>query len=84
VRDRLDASGIETRRVFDPLHDQPAFANARIVGKMAVSRDLYARGLSLPTGNTTTFEEVARVTEHIAAALAAATRMKQRASAGAG
>ena len=83
VRERLDASGIETRRVFDPLHDQPAFNNARIVGKMAVSRDLYARGISLPTGNTTTFEEVARVTEHVAAALAAASRMK-RTSAGAG
>ncbi len=69
IADYLLADGIETRRTFTPLHDQPAFEGARIEGGMAVSQDLFERGLSLPTGNTTSEEDVLRVARILREAL---------------
>jgi perosamine synthetase len=84
VAERLHVSGIETRRTFAPLHDQPAFADSRVAGAMSVSDDLHARGLSLPTGNTTDEAEARRVGELVRETVElrrSAARRSERASA---
>jgi perosamine synthetase len=55
--------GIETRPVFYPLNIQPAYAggNARWCGPMVVSEQLSRKGLSLPSSNALTPQEVRRV-----------------------
>ena len=50
VRRVLDASGIESRPVWKPLHLQPAFREARVFGG-GVSAGLFERGLCLPSGS---------------------------------
>lgn len=54
---RLLERGIETRNVFYPLHDQPAFKAYRHLDS-PVSAQLSARGLSLPTSNDMTVDDV--------------------------
>ncbi|WP_211871254.1 DegT/DnrJ/EryC1/StrS family aminotransferase [Neoroseomonas terrae] len=50
LRQRLDAAGIESRPVWKPLPDQPAFRDAPRAGG-AVAAALFAQGLCLPSGN---------------------------------
>ncbi len=64
LRDDLSIKGIETRNVFFPLWGQPAFASGRAV-PCPVSEDYAARGLSLPTANDLSLDEVDRVCEGI-------------------
>jgi pyridoxal phosphate-dependent aminotransferase EpsN len=55
---------VEARPLWKPLHLQPAFEGSRTVGG-AVSEDLFARGLCLPSGSDLTDEEVLWVAEEI-------------------
>jgi perosamine synthetase len=64
LRDHLTIKGIETRNVFFPLRGQPAYAGGRAVD-CPVSDDYAARGLSLPTANDLTLDEVDRVCDAI-------------------
>ncbi|WP_241667127.1 DegT/DnrJ/EryC1/StrS family aminotransferase [Muricoccus nepalensis] len=63
VRRALDEAGIESRPVWKPLHLQPAFRDAEVVGG-PVAASLFERGLCLPSGNMTPAVQ-ARVIETI-------------------
>ncbi|MBI1945857.1 MAG: aminotransferase class I/II-fold pyridoxal phosphate-dependent enzyme [Deltaproteobacteria bacterium] len=56
VRLALAAKDIEARPVWKPMHLQPVFRECRAVGG-AVSADLFARGLCLPSGSQLTTVE---------------------------
>lgn len=60
VRLALEAENIESRPVWKPMHMQPVFAGCRVRGG-AVSEDLFARGLCLPSGNQMTDVDLERV-----------------------
>jgi len=60
VRLALEAENIESRPVWKPMHLQPVFAGRRMFGG-AVSEDLFARGLCLPSGTAMDREDVLRV-----------------------
>lgn len=60
VRLALEAENIEARALWKPMHMQPVFDGASMHGG-AVCEDLFARGLCLPSGATTTPEIVDRV-----------------------
>lgn len=56
VRRHLRARGIEARPVWKPMHLQPLFADARVLGG-AVSERLFEHGLCLPSGSSLTDQE---------------------------
>jgi dTDP-4-amino-4,6-dideoxygalactose transaminase len=60
VRQALSEKQIESRPVWKPLHLQPVFTDCEYVGG-AVSEDLFARGLCLPSGSNLTTDDLARV-----------------------
>ncbi len=60
VRQALGAENIEARPVWKPMHLQPVFAECACFGG-AVSEDLFARGLCLPSGSSLTRGELERV-----------------------
>lgn len=60
VRLALEAENIESRPVWKPMHMQPVFASASCTGG-AVSEDLFARGICLPSGTAMTEDDMARV-----------------------
>lgn len=62
----LVAEEIEARPVWKPLHAQPVFASAERVGG-AVSEDLFARGICLPSSSNLTSSEQARVIDIVRA-----------------
>jgi pyridoxal phosphate-dependent aminotransferase EpsN len=64
IRVHLEAQDIEARPVWKPMHLQPAFQGCRVRGG-AVSADLFARGLCLPSGSGLTDDERARVVEAV-------------------
>jgi len=53
VRLALEAEGIEARPVWKPMHLQPLYAHAPVVGG-AIANDLFARGLCIPSGSNLT------------------------------
>ena len=57
VRLHLRARGIEARPVWKPMHLQPLFADARVLGG-AVSAQLFDHGLCLPSGSALTDPEL--------------------------
>ncbi len=63
----LEEDGIETRPLFPPLHREPPFAvQSRARGDiLLVSESLSETGLTLPTFNRLTVEDIDRVTEAI-------------------
>ena len=61
---RLREEGIDTRPLFYPLHEQPAFAEYRS-GECKVSRSLAYRGFSLPTSNHMNMEDANRVVQAV-------------------
>lgn len=67
LRQALEARDIEARFLWKPLHLQPVFAGARVFGG-AVSEDLFARGLCLPSGSAMTRADVERVCAGLLAA----------------
>jgi dTDP-4-amino-4,6-dideoxygalactose transaminase len=56
----LDASGIESRPVWKPMHRQPLFAGARSIGGDTADR-AFAQGLCLPSGSAMSDADVSRV-----------------------
>jgi len=60
LRQALEAEDIEARPVWKPMHLQPVFAGTRAFGG-AVSEELFARGLCLPSGTAMGQDDVARV-----------------------
>ncbi|RZK55690.1 MAG: aminotransferase class I/II-fold pyridoxal phosphate-dependent enzyme [Hymenobacter sp.] len=68
LRQHLDARYIESRPLWKPLHLQPLFAEAPMYGG-AVSEDLFARGLCLPSGSALTDDELRRVARALREAL---------------
>jgi len=60
VRLALEAENIESRPAWKPLHMQPVFAGCRSRGG-AVARELFERGLCLPSGSSLTDADRERV-----------------------
>lgn len=60
VRQALAAAEIESRPLWKPMHQQPVFAGCESVGG-AVAEDLFAHGLSLPSGSNLTTAELERI-----------------------
>jgi dTDP-4-amino-4,6-dideoxygalactose transaminase len=66
IRLALERKDIESRPVWKPMHLQPVFKGAQKVGG-AVSENLFARGLCLPSGTQMTADDIARVADIIRA-----------------
>ena len=64
IQAALEAHDVEARPVWKPMHMQPVFAGARHVGK-ALSEEIFADGLCLPSGSSMTDDDVERVAEII-------------------
>ena len=60
--DALAAHEIEARPIWKPMHQQPVFRGCRVLGG-AVSDDLFARGLCLPSGSSLTEADRRRIIE---------------------
>ena len=60
IRLALEAADIESRPTWKPLHLQPVFAGAPVVGG-PVAAGIFERGLCLPTGSALTDAELARI-----------------------
>ncbi|WP_377644018.1 DegT/DnrJ/EryC1/StrS family aminotransferase [Oryzobacter terrae] len=57
----LAAHGVGARALWRPLHDQPPYAGARVVGGEDVAGDLFRRGVSLPCATDLTEADQERV-----------------------
>lgn len=64
VRQALEAENIESRPVWKPLHLQPALQRLRMFGG-AVSEQLFAEGLCLPSGHALTETDLDRICDVI-------------------
>lgn len=64
VRHALDAADIESRPVWKPMHLQPVFGDARVIGG-ALAQQAFERGLCLPSGSSLSEGDVTRVTDAI-------------------
>lgn len=62
IRQALEQEGIESRPVWKPLHLQPVFQGAEVVGGR-VAENLFAQGLCLPSGSALEPEDQDRVVE---------------------
>lgn len=62
IRQTLENENIESRPVWKPMHLQPVFKEARVMGG-AVSERLFEHGLCLPSGLNLTFEDQSRITD---------------------
>ena len=60
----LDAVDIEARPAWKPMHQQPVYAGHRMFGG-AVSDDIFARSLCLPSGSSLSDADLERVTETV-------------------
>jgi dTDP-4-amino-4,6-dideoxygalactose transaminase len=67
----LDAENIECRPVWRPMHTQPLFRDAQAVGG-AVSEELFATGLCLPSSSSLTEAQQQRVLDALRRVLAGA------------
>lgn len=67
VRHALEAENIEARPVWKPMHLQPVFSASECYGG-AVSEELFARGLCLPSGSNLTSADRERVIAAVKAA----------------
>ena len=64
LRLTLEASNIESRRLWRPMNMQPVYADAPFYGNGCAER-LFDRGLCLPSGSILTDDEIARVIDCI-------------------
>ena len=60
----LNDAAIEARHLWKPMHRQPLFSKARFVGA-GVCEDLFATGLTLPSGSGLSDQQVDQVIEHL-------------------
>jgi pyridoxal phosphate-dependent aminotransferase EpsN len=63
----LDAAGVESRPVWKPMHLQRLYSDCESYGG-AVSKDLYERGICLPSSSSLTSEDQEYVIHHFRAA----------------
>jgi pyridoxal phosphate-dependent aminotransferase EpsN len=68
VCNALAAENIEARPMWKPMHQQPVFADCRVVGGH-VSDDIFRCGLCLPSGSSLTDNDLHRVVRAFRAAL---------------
>ena len=68
VCQRLDETGIEVRRFWKPMHQQPVFQDSDRIGGSVASR-LYERGICLPSSSALTDSNVERVRNAVASTL---------------
>jgi len=61
----LEKTGIDCRSVFYPVHKQPAYKDMFKGETYPIAEDLSKKGVNLPSGNTTTKEQIKYVTESI-------------------
>jgi pyridoxal phosphate-dependent aminotransferase EpsN len=66
IRRRLEAANIESRPVWKPMHLQPVFRGCRAVGG-SVSREIFEKGLCLPSGSSLSARDRSRVVREILA-----------------
>jgi dTDP-4-amino-4,6-dideoxygalactose transaminase len=66
IRLALEREDIESRPTWKPMHLQPVFAEARVVGG-ACCAAVFERGLCLPTGSSLSDADLARVIEAVRA-----------------
>ena len=59
----LDENGIETRPVFYPMHNQPAYGDYFRGEEYPVAEELSKKGINLPSANTLTKNEIERVVD---------------------
>jgi pyridoxal phosphate-dependent aminotransferase EpsN len=64
LRLALEAENIESRPVWKPMHMQPLYADRECIGG-SVARELFERGLCLPSGSNLTAHDRCRVVETI-------------------
>lgn len=64
LRLKLEAAGIESRRLWKPMHLQPVYAKNPFYGN-GTSEKIFNRGLCLPSGSGLDDEDIARVVETI-------------------
>ena len=64
LRLRLEEGNIESRPLWKPMHLQPVFASCPYYGG-SVSKELFERGLCLPSGSALSDSEIAHVIEVI-------------------
>ena len=60
VRVRLESENIESRPLWKPMHMQPMFAEAQVIGG-DVSADFFNRGLCLPSGSSLSDDQIDRI-----------------------
>lgn len=65
VLEALNKANIEGRHLWKPMHMQPVFADAKYVDMGDVGRDLFNRGVCLPSDTKMTMADVDRVCEAI-------------------
>ncbi len=68
LRLALEAADIEARPAWKPMHLQPVFAGAPMIGG-AVCEAVFADGLCLPSGSSMSDDDLARVLEVLTSAL---------------
>ncbi len=66
IRLALEGEDIESRPTWKPLHLQPVFADARVVGG-ACCATIFDRGLCLPSGSSLSDGDLVRVIEAVRA-----------------
>ncbi len=64
VRQHLESQNIESRRIWNPMHCQPAYKNCRVRGG-AVAEKLFTQGLNLPSGTAMDDDDLDRITSAI-------------------
>ncbi len=64
ILDRLEKENIEARPVWKPMHMQPVFAGARLVGGTVAER-LFSHGICLPSGSNLSDADRRRVVDII-------------------
>jgi perosamine synthetase len=66
---KLETYGIDTRSTFLPIHLQPPYKNIYINEKYPIAELLGRRGINLPSGNSTTKEDIEYVVSTIKSAI---------------
>lgn len=67
LRQALERENLEARRVWKPMHCQPTFAGCRYRGG-AVAEQIFAQGISLPSGTAMDSQDRQRVVQAVRAA----------------
>ena len=69
LRNALDRENIESRPMWKPMHRQPVFADAKLVGSGTVADGLFETGLCLPSGSAMQDGDIDRVCSIVETAL---------------